>query len=155
MTGINFEIGVDGNLQSIVDLPRHVEQLLRKVFRGSFHVDAIVRAGGENTEVIQVFIKHETVYGRKLVQVSFSWSFYLDVGCKLDFISCPTFYRHRTSRRCDQRYRAAVVETTYLTARRGARQQWYFRRNCLLRKDWINRSKKECEQQKGFRHRQA
>src|SRR5689334_2665147 len=137
MTGIDFKIGVDGNAKSIVDLPRHVEQLLREVLRRLLHERAIVRAGGEDAQVIQVFVKNEIIYFRKLVQVSFGRAFDLDVSRELDFVSCPTFDCYRASRCSDQRHRTAVRETTQLVTLRSARQELHVRRCVVLRKNLI------------------
>jgi len=84
--------------------------------------------------MIQIFVKNEIVYFRKLVQVSFGRTLDFDIGSEFDFVSCPTFNRHRTSRRSDQRDSTAIRETACLMTLRSARQELYVRRRCVLRK---------------------
>ena len=91
MTGVDFKIRIDGHTQTIIDLPRKVEQFLREVLGRFLHKSAIVCAGGEDADVIQILVKNKCVYFSELVQVRLGWTFELDVGGQFNFIALPAF----------------------------------------------------------------
>ena len=94
---------------------------------------AIVRAGGENAQVIHIFVKDEIVHRRELVQVSFRWSFELDVRSQLNLLrAIPRQLPNLSAQRSKSPYRRN--ETARLTPRRSARQQLEIRNSGLLRK---------------------
>src|SRR5215217_3648866 len=150
MARVDFEISVDWNTQSIVDLPRQVEQLFRKALRRALHERAIVRAGREHAQMIQVFVKNKAVHFRELVQVNFCGTFELDIRSELNFVARPTLNRYRASRRSDQSNCAPVRKMTCLTPRRSTCQELYFRRGGFLRRDRSYTKKQDGEQQKDF-----
>src|SRR5215211_5139700 len=140
MARIYFQIRIDRNAETIVDLPRQVKQLLRKILSRALHERTIVCARREHTQVIQVFVKNKSVHPCELVQVSFGRRFELDVRGQLNFTSLPAFSRYRTSRCSDQSDGPTVRETLRFAPRRGARQQLDNRNFSLLRKDRIGSS---------------
>jgi hypothetical protein len=91
MTRADFKIGIDGYTQSIINLPRHVEQLLGKVLCGPLHERTVVSARRKYAHMIQVLIEHKSVHRCKLIQISFCGSFELDLRGELDLIARPAF----------------------------------------------------------------
>ena len=95
-------------------------------------------AGGEHADVIQIFVKDKIVHVRELVQVSFRWSFELDVGSQLNFIARPAFDCYRTSRRGDQSHRAAVRKTalSHVASKCASTVESQEQRSFEKRQDW-------------------
>src|SRR5688500_5770020 len=99
--------------------------------------------------MIQVFVKHKSIYVRELVQVGLRGSIQLDVGDKLHLIARPAFDRDCSTRRTNDCNRAAESEATCFTSRGRALQQSRWQRSSgfvlLLRNDrrWREQNDKQ------------
>ena len=90
MTGIYLNVSNRGNFDLVIDLPRQIQKVLWEILCRTFHERAIVCAGGKDADVIRVFIEDEAVHRRQPIEISFSFSFQLDVGDYFHFTARRT-----------------------------------------------------------------
>ena len=75
----------------IINLPGKVQERLRKLLRYAAHENFIVRAGGEDAEVIGIFVERKVIDGGKQREVCVRVGVKLDVGCDVNFALLPRF----------------------------------------------------------------